>query len=113
MLAFTRMWLPAIIVLAGIIVIVARGGDEIGWEGGGAIIAAGLSVLLLNYLHRVGVTGDAERRTEDDARDFFDAHGYWPGEGPEPPASGDDRHAAPHKAGTVPADRHARRRPPR
>jgi hypothetical protein len=98
-LPFIRLWLPAIICVAGLIVIIARGGDETGLEGGGAIIGAGLSVALLNILHRVGVSGDAERRTEDDARDFFDEHGYWPGEGPEPAAApvADDPHTAPHR----------------
>jgi hypothetical protein len=98
-LPFIRLWLPAIIVLAGLVVIIARGGDETSLEGGGAIIGAGLSVLLLNVLHRIGVSGDAERGEEDEARDFFDVHGYWPGEGPEPPAAAaPDPHSAPHKA---------------
>ena len=96
-LPFVRIGLPVLICLAGLVVIIARGGDETSLEGGGAIIAAGLSVALLNVLHRVGVSGDVERRTEDEARDFFDAHGYWPGEGPDPKPGVDDPHTAPHK----------------
>jgi hypothetical protein len=42
------------------------------------------SVLLLNVLYRVGVSGDAERDREAEARDYFDEHGRWPDE--QPPA---------------------------
>jgi hypothetical protein len=28
--------------------------------------------------------GDPERRREEEARVFYDQHGYWPDEGPEP-----------------------------
>jgi hypothetical protein len=37
-------------------------------------------VLLLNVLYRIGVQGDRERDTEQEARDFFDEHGRWPDE---------------------------------
>jgi hypothetical protein len=51
-------------------------------EAGAMVVGAGLSVWLLNVLYRVGVTGDRERATEDEARDFFDRHGHWPDEPP-------------------------------
>jgi hypothetical protein len=88
LLAFCRIWLPAVICLAGLGVIVARGGDETSLEGGAAIIGAGLSVALLNWLYRVGVSGDRERRTEDEARDYFEKYGRWPDEDParQPPS---------------------------
>jgi hypothetical protein len=44
------------------------------------IVGAGLSVWLLNLLYRVGVSGDRERHTEDEAREYFDRHGHWPDE---------------------------------
>jgi hypothetical protein len=53
-----------------------------GAEGPAAFIGAGLSVWLLNLLHRVGVDGDADRRAEDAARAYFDSHGRWPDEAP-------------------------------
>jgi hypothetical protein len=77
-----RYWLPAAILLAGIILIAARGGDETSIEGAAALWGAGLSVLLLNWLHRVGVTGDKDREDEDDARAYFERHGHWPDEPP-------------------------------
>lgn len=44
------------------------------------LVGAGLSVALLNLLYRVGVQGDRERESEDDARRYFDRHGRWPEE---------------------------------
>lgn len=95
--------MPAAICLAGLGVIVARGADETSLEGGAAIIGAGLSVALLNYLYRVGVTGDKERRSEDAARAYFDEHGKWPDEVAADTASPDDPHAAPHRDGAAAA----------
>jgi hypothetical protein len=80
-LKFVRYWLPGLVVLGGLLVI-AIGGDEIALEGGAAIIGAGLSIALLNFLYRVGVKGDRERDEEVEARRFFDEHGYWPDERP-------------------------------
>jgi hypothetical protein len=45
---------------------------------------AGLSVLLLNVLFRLGVQGDLERDREDAARAYFDDHGTWPDEETRP-----------------------------
>jgi hypothetical protein len=85
-----RVWLPLAIIAAGLIVIVATGGSETGVEGGAGIIGAGASVWLLNVIFRVGVQGESDRDAEDEARDFYDAHGYWPDEAPpadaKPPA---------------------------
>jgi hypothetical protein len=36
------------------------------------------SILLLNVLYRIGVSGDAERDREEAARTYFDEHGRWP-----------------------------------
>lgn len=77
-----RTWLPLVIVLAGVLVMVLRGFDDTGLDGGAAIIGAGLSVWLLNWLYRFGVAGDDERHAEDEARAFFDKFGHWPDEKP-------------------------------
>lgn len=45
---------------------------------------AGLSVLLLNVLFRIGVQGDVERDREDEARSYFAEHGRWPDEEERP-----------------------------
>ncbi len=93
-LRFTRVWLPVIVVVGGVLAIVV-GRDLDALEGGAGIIGAGLSIWLLNLLHRIGVSGDHDRTDEDAARTFFDAHGHWPDEAPpprEPPRS-------PHRQG--------------
>lgn len=79
LLRFTRIWLPAIVVTAGVAVMII-GGDDVAAEGGAGIVGAGLSIWLLNVLHRVGVTGEKTRDDEADARAFFDRWGHWPDE---------------------------------
>jgi hypothetical protein len=103
-----RLWLPVAIIAAGVVLIAATGASELGLEGGAMLIAAGMSVWLLNWTYRLGVRGDRERDTEDRARAYFDEHGYWPDEAP-PPDSAAAGETAPPPA--PPADRH-RRRPP-
>ena len=105
-MSLVRVWLPVAIVVAGVIAIIATGGSLTGWEGGMAIIAAGLSVWLLNVIFRVGVAGERERDAEDAARDFYAEHGYWPDEAPPETAPP----APPAATAEPPADPH--RRPP-
>jgi hypothetical protein len=103
-----RIWLPVAIIAGGVLVIVATGGSLVGWEGGAAIIGAGLSVWLINIIFRVGVSGERDRDAEDQARDFYDEHGYWPDEAP-PPAPAEPREA-PSPDASPSGDPH--RRPP-
>jgi hypothetical protein len=120
---WVRVWLPVAIIVAGVIAIVASGGSEAGWEGGVAIIAAGASVWLLNVIFRVGVQGERERDAEDEARDFYDKHGYWPDEAPPPGSSAgaaepgdepsDPHRQPPHHHRSSPGPGGAARRPPR
>ena len=71
-----RYILPAAVTIAGLVVMAI--GSEIDLEGGASIVGAGLAIFLLNWLFRVGVTGDRERDAEDAAREYFDRHGRWP-----------------------------------
>ena len=112
---FVRVWLPLIIIAGGLVVIVATGGSETGVEGGAGIIGAGASVWLLNVIFRVGVQGERDRDAEDEARDYYDEHGYWPDEAPEEPPGGadppaDPPRADPHRSAAHP--RHSPARPP-
>jgi hypothetical protein len=34
-------------------------------------------------LFRIGVSGDKDRDREEEARDYFSAHGHWPDEAPD------------------------------
>ena len=49
-------------------------------EGWALFTGAGLSVLLLNVLFRIGVSGEGQLDREEAARDYFDEHGEWPDE---------------------------------
>ena len=79
MMLFVRWLLPALICVAGVVMMVVAPDES---EAGAMVIGAGLSVWLLNLLYRMGVTGDRDRASEDAARDYFDRHGHWPDEAP-------------------------------
>jgi hypothetical protein len=81
-MSLVRAWLPLSIIASGLVVAIATGFSETGVEGCTLLVAAGLSVWLLNWLYRFGVRGERERDDEDHARAFFDEHGYWPDEDP-------------------------------
>ena len=81
-LNLVRYALPAAIVLAGVLALILNRSIN-GLEGLAMGIGVAGSVLLLNVLYRVGVSGDAERDREAEARDYLDAHGHWPDEPPD------------------------------
>jgi hypothetical protein len=72
-----RYVLPAVIALAGLVILIV---DQslIGLEGFVLFIGVAGSILLLNVLYRIGVSGDAERDREEAARAYYDEHGRWP-----------------------------------
>jgi hypothetical protein len=76
---WVRYGLPAALVLAGFVLLAVADGSA-RWEGFGMCVGAGLAVLLVNVLFRMGATGDDERRVEAEARDYFTEHGRWPDE---------------------------------
>jgi hypothetical protein len=79
-MVFVRYVLPAIGVLAGLVVMALGGESNV--EGGAGIVGASLAIYAMNWLYRASVNGDRERDAEEAARDYFDAHGYWPDEAP-------------------------------
>lgn len=81
LLIAVRYVLPIAVVVVGLVIFLMDPHVN-NFEGSAALIGAGLSVLLLNVLHRTGVRGDVERAQEDEARRYFDAHGHWPDEAP-------------------------------
>lgn len=76
---FVRYVLPALICLAGVLLFALDPSLDTA-DGAAAIIGAGLSVYLLNFLYRMGVSGDRDRDEEAEARRYFDEHGHWPDE---------------------------------
>ncbi|MDO8211235.1 hypothetical protein [Conexibacter sp. CPCC 206217] len=81
LLVVVRYVLPIVVVVAGVTIFLFDPHVN-NMEGSAALIGAGLSVLLLNVLYRAGVRGDVDRDDEEEARRYFDAHGYWPDEAP-------------------------------
>ena len=79
-LRVVRYWVPFILIVAGQVILIGGEGSAY-LEGWAMFTGAGLSVLLLNTLHRAGVDGDVEREREDAARAYFERHKRWPDEG--------------------------------
>ena len=73
-----RYGLGGALVIAGIVMI-AVNPSGLGVDGFAMAVGGGLSVLLINFLFRLGVSGDLERQREEAARRYFDEHGRWPG----------------------------------
>ena len=82
LLFVTRYVVPGLIALAGVVVAIAASDRQVGFEIGAMFVGAAIAVFLLNFFFRMGASGDHERDREEDARRFFDEHGYWPGEKP-------------------------------
>lgn len=78
-LFLVRWVLPALVVLAGLVVLVVRR-DAIGVEAFALLTGAGLSIWLINFLYRLSVSGNRDRDDEDRARRYLDEHGHWPDE---------------------------------
>jgi hypothetical protein len=74
---FVRYGIGWGMVLAGIVLLIVSPGG-FGTEGFGMATGGGLAVLLLNFLYRMGVSGEREREQEERARRYFDQHGEWP-----------------------------------
>jgi len=77
---FLRWWLGALVCLAGLVIAVARGFDDTGFEALFVLCGAGLSIILMNLLLRVGISGDTDRDDEAAAREEFERTGRWPDE---------------------------------
>jgi hypothetical protein len=78
-LLLLRYGIGGVMVLAGIVMLIVDP-SGLGVDGFAMAAGGGLSVLLINFLYRLGVTGDREREEEERARVYFDEHGEWPEE---------------------------------
>jgi hypothetical protein len=76
-----RYGIGAVMVVAGIVMLIISP-SGLGVDGFAMAAGGGLSVLLINFLFRLGVSGDREREAEERARQYFDEHGVWPDEEP-------------------------------
>ena len=82
-----RYGIGAVMVGAGLFLLILNPGG-FGVDGFALAVGGGLSVLMINYLFRLGVSGDLERDEEERARRFFDEHGHWPDEEAPAPRRG-------------------------
>ena len=72
-----RYGIPALFIIAGQVVLITTQ-DPVNWAG---FTGAGLAILLIGALVRMGTEGDRERDREEAARQYFDKHGRWPDDG--------------------------------
>jgi hypothetical protein len=79
-----RVYLPAALMIAGIGMIGAGRFSEHALEVGVPLFSAGSSIWFVNFLWRVGVSGEKDRVIEGEARAFFAEHGHWPDEAGHP-----------------------------
>jgi hypothetical protein len=77
-----RYLLPIAIIACAGLVLIFRGTDDNSLWGAASLLGAGLSVFFLNWLFRMGHSGDVERQREAAAREFLEKHGHWPDEAP-------------------------------
>ena len=80
-LQFVRYGIPAIFIIAGVLVL-SFGSEAVRYELFGMCVGAGLSLLLFTFFFRMGVSGESEREEEEAARRYLDEHGHWPDEQP-------------------------------
>jgi hypothetical protein len=80
-LAVVRYGIPLACIVAGVVFALIDH-EGTGLETWAMFTGAGVSVLLLNVLYRIGVDGDRDRDREQRAREYFDEHGRWPDQGP-------------------------------
>jgi hypothetical protein len=75
-----RYGVPGLIGLAGVVVFAAVSDREVAVEIGAMFWGVAIAVFLLNFFYRMGASGEVDRDREQEARDYFDAHGHWPDE---------------------------------
>ncbi len=80
LLAATRILLPILIALAGVVAIVIGHGHTATAAAGVALLIAAVIVWMVNWMYRMSVESNRERDREEEARDYFSRHGRWPDE---------------------------------
>jgi hypothetical protein len=73
-----RWWIPGILCLIGTVLMIADDFNTFGVSAFAAFAGAGSSTWLINFLWRLGVSGDDERELEARDRVFLATRGRWP-----------------------------------
>jgi hypothetical protein len=77
LLRFVRYGIPAVLIIAGCVVLVV-GSEAVRYEIFGMSVGAGLALLLFTFFFHMGVSGDRDREDEESARRYYTEHGHWP-----------------------------------
>jgi drug/metabolite transporter (DMT)-like permease len=77
------VWLPLAIAVAGIVAIVLGHGRTAEAAAGVGLVIVALIVWMINWLFRMSLQSNRDRVREEQAREYFDRHGAWPGEDEE------------------------------
>ena len=80
MISLTRIWLPVVIVVAGVVLIVVGHGRKPAAGAGVGLVIVAVIVWMLNWMFRMSVESNRERDREEEARRYLDEHGRWPDE---------------------------------
>jgi hypothetical protein len=80
LMAATRVWLPLLIAIGGVVAIVVGHGRTAAAGAGVGLLLVALTVWMLNWMYRMSVASNRDREREEEARRYFDRHGRWPGE---------------------------------
>jgi hypothetical protein len=78
---FVRYGIALLFLVAGQVVLLVAD-RSVRYETWAGFTGAGLAILLLGALLRIGTQGDRDRDREEAARRYFDEHGHWPDEAP-------------------------------
>jgi hypothetical protein len=80
LLTATRVWVPLLIAIAGVVgIVIGHGRTGAAGAGVGLLIVA-LTVWLINWMFRMSVASTRDREREEEAREYFERTGRWPDE---------------------------------
>ena len=82
LLSATRVWLPLLIAIGGVVAIVVGHGHTAAAGAGVGLLLVALTVWMINWMYRMSVASNRDRDREEEARKYFDRHGRWPDEEP-------------------------------
>jgi hypothetical protein len=77
-----RYLVPAVVCVAGVVILLVAGVGGYGPDAVAALFGAGGALYLMNKFMRMGIEGDADRDVEEAGRLFLDRYGMWPDEVP-------------------------------
>ena len=80
LLGLTRVWLPVTIAVVGLVCVIIGRGRTPAAAAGVVLMGTALMVWMINWLFRMSIESNKDREQEERAREFYDEHGYWPGE---------------------------------